>query len=39
MVGAMEGHSSGSYVWRKRFPEAIFVGSLYNLAQTLARYV
>lgn len=36
MVGAMEGQSSGSSVWRKRFPEAIFVGSRYNLAQTLA---
>lgn len=39
MVGAMEGQSSVSFVWRKRFPEAIFVGSLYNLAQTLARSV
>ena len=39
MVGAMEGQSSVSFVWRKRFPEAIFVGSRYNLAQTLAQSV
>ena len=36
MAGAMEGQSSGSSVWRKRFSEALFVGSRYNLAQTLA---
>lgn len=39
MVGAMEGQSSGSSVWRKRFPEAIFADSQYNLAQTLAQSV